>query len=246
MASTNLNIVLSPDDIESISNLETSSTDGCYDVELHSIAANITIVSDSIDSQSILEKSSSTSNESKLSSDESININVESKEELQKIFCYLIDKIEIMETNLRNQSEINEQIKQRNNALGKKYDLLSKINRSLEQEVSFLTDTLYNIECRTIHNEQYSRRENIIISGIPDIINQNHLEGKVLEILRTIGLNSISSYDIAACHRLRKKSKNYPAHTIIRFTNRKNAKFCLYYRDRLQECRNVLKMNLKI
>ena len=202
MASTNLNIVLSPDDIESMSNLETSSTDGY--VELHSIAANITIVSDSIDSinpQSILEKSSSTSNESKLSStpgkssDKSININVESKEERQKIFCYLIDKIEIMETNLRNQSEINEQIKQRNNALENKYDLLSKINRSLEQEVSFLT----------IHNEQYSQHENIIISGIPDIINQNHLEGKVLEILRTIGLNSISSYDIAACHRLRKK-----------------------------------------
>ena len=212
----NLNIVLSPDDIESMSNLETSSTDGCYDVELHSIAANVTIVSDSIDSidsQSILEKSSSTSNESKLSSapgkssDESINNNVESKEELQKIFCYLIDKIEIMETNLRNQSEINEQIKQHNNALENKYDLLLKIYRSLEQEVSFFTDTLYNIECRTIHNKQYSQRENIIISGIPDIINQNHLEGKVLEILRTIGLNSISSYDTAACHRLRKKIK---------------------------------------
>ena len=118
-----------------------------------------------------------------------------------------------------------------------------KINRNLEQDVWFLNETLYNIECRTIHNEQYSQRENIIISGIPDNISQKHLEGKVLEILRTIGLNTITSYDISACHRLRKKSKKYPAHTIVRFTN---ADFCLCYRDRLRECKNVLKMNLCI
>ena len=44
-----------------------------------------------------------------------------------------------------------------------------------------------------IESEQYSRRENLIISGIPESIKQERLELKVLEILETIDCRLIES-----------------------------------------------------
>ena len=103
---------------------------------------------------------------------------------------------------------------------------------------------MYNIDCRVIETEQYSRRENIIISGIPESINQNNLERTVIRILRTIGLK-ITSYEITACHRLKKLNPKYPSRTIVRFTNRRSVDFCLLHRERLAECKPVLRMNLR-
>ena len=102
------------------------------------------------------------------------------------------------------------------------------------------------MDCRIIENNQYARRESIIISGIPDKINQNNLEKNVLNILRSIGLTSLSSYNISACHRLMKKGNDqFPAQTIVRFTNRKIVNFCLNNRERLLELRQYLNMNLR-
>ena len=76
------------------------------------------------------------------------------------------------------------------------------------------------MDCKIIENNQYARRESVIISGIPDNINQNQLEENVLHILRSIGMPTLSSYNITACHRLMKKTNDrYPAQTIVRFTN---------------------------
>ena len=72
---------------------------------------------------------------------------------------------------------------------------------------------MFNLDCRLIENEQYSRRENLIISGIPENVTEDALELKVLQILETIGL-SITSYEIAACHGL--KNINLPfQHTLL-------------------------------
>ena len=50
---------------------------------------------------------------------------------------------------------------------------------------------------------------------IPDNISHNELEQTVLKIFHTIGATDIKSYDIAACHRLPKRSRNkYPANVI--------------------------------
>ena len=43
-----------------------------------------------------------------------------------------------------------------------------------------LEDNFYNFECRAIESEQYSHRENLIISSIPASVNQVALESKVL------------------------------------------------------------------
>ena len=115
----------------------------------------------------------------------------------------------------------------------------------LTRDICNLENELFNIDVRIIESEQYSHRENIIISGIPDMIKQDGLERKVLEILQTIGL-LISSYEIAACHRLRKpRNSQYPAQTIICFTNRKAVDFCLENRNRLLNSRQKINMNLR-
>ena len=57
---------------------------------------------------------------------------------------------------------------------------------------------------------------------------------------------NITSYEITACHRLHKqKNSKFPAKTIVRFTNRKAAEFCLKNRHRLLEMKQELKMNLR-
>ena len=124
---------------------------------------------------------------------------------------------------------------------------LNHNNKQLNTEIDNLYDEIYYMDCRVIENNQYARRESVIISGIPDNIEQRHLEENVLVILRSIGLSSLSSYHISACHRLaKKKNDRYPAQTIVRFTNRKIVHLCLENRNRLLELKNHLKMNLRI
>ena len=118
-------------------------------------------------------------------------------------------------------------------------------NKKLTDEIYYLHREVFDLDCRLIECEQYSRRENIVISGIPNSIPQNQLENKVLDILNTIDCK-VTSYDIAAVHRIGgKKSSKYPTNTIVRFVNRRAAIFCIENRDRLLECRKVLKMNLR-
>ena len=109
-----------------------------------------------------------------------------------------------------------------------------------------LHDELFNLDCRIIQNEQYSRRESLIISGIPDNILHHDLEPTVLKIIKAIGLNNISSYEITACHRLKRNyNDRFPAKCIVRFTNRKAVDFCLMHRERLYEVKDYLEMNLR-
>lgn len=118
-------------------------------------------------------------------------------------------------------------------------------NKKLADEVYDIYDQLYDAETRIIEMEQYNRRQNIIITGIPESINQNKLETTVINIFRSIGLQ-ISSYEIVGCHRLFKsKNSKYPAKTIVRFTNRKAVEFCMLFRKRLIEVKSTIGMNLR-
>ena len=138
----------------------------------------------------------------------------------------------------------------RNNKINKKsldmeINKLKIINNKLLDEIDMIYDHLYKIEKRVIETEQYPRRQNLIITGIPEFITQANLENKVLEIIRSIGM-PISSYEIVACHRLKKvKNSNFPAQTIVRFTNRKVVEYCIYNRDRLRDIKSKIQMNLR-
>ena len=51
--------------------------------------------------------------------------------------------------------------------------------------------------------EQHGRRNNLEITGIPDDVDDQKLEKKVIEILDKINVN-VSSKDVEACHRIGK------------------------------------------
>ena len=91
-----------------------------------------------------------------------------------------------------------------------------------------LEQKLAEFECSTNNLEQYGRGNNIIISGIPDSIDNNQLEESVTGVLTDININVASNY-IDACHRIGKKgSRIGSTKTIICFVNRKHAKQTLY------------------
>ena len=124
-------------------------------------------------------------------------------------------------------------------------NIIKNENKNLTDEVKHIYDQLYDIEIRLIDTEQYNRRQNLIITGIPESIKQNDLELTVIDILRSIGLQ-ISSYEIVGCHRLYKpKNSKYAAKTIVRFINRKATEYCMFYRKRLAEVKSFIGMNLR-
>ena len=119
-------------------------------------------------------------------------------------------------------------------------------NENYDMDFERIYEYLYEMDCRIIQNNQYSRRENLIISGIPNYICQQDLENTVINLLRVFGIKKISSYDIVACHRLKSKNEKYLARTIVRFVNRKLVDYCLSNRDYIVECKQNLKMNLRL
>ena len=103
---------------------------------------------------------------------------------------------------------------------------------------SELDDAWYNI--RYLEKDlnllqQYNRRENIEISNIPDTIENHELDDVVIGILRRIGVDNLESWEIAACHRLKKRKNDQFGNIIIRFINRKRAIQCLKYKKYLKD-----------
>ena len=77
------------------------------------------------------------------------------------------------------------------------------------------------VERDVIDLQQYHRRNNIEISGLPESI--TNIEESVIRIASAVNL-SVKPSDIQACHRLKKKRNSKgPRNVIVRFVNRK---FC--------------------
>ena len=116
----------------------------------------------------------------------------------------------------------------------------------LRDDIDFLFNKFYDLDCRVVECEQYSRRESLIISGIPSTVRDNDLEDTVIEIVNELGWQ-IRPIDICAVHRLGKPSRNsrYPRRVIVRFVNRKVVNFCMENKKRLGELKGVLRMNLR-
>ena len=104
----------------------------------------------------------------------------------------------------------------------------------LKKEIWDLWDKIYYIEKDLAQHQQYSRRQNIEISGIPDYVTDDQLETTVIRILRRIGIDFLESYEIVGCHHLKRINREQPANVIIRFVNRKRAYACLQNRRNLK------------
>ena len=215
--------------------LETESSDNSnstYDSSIPEIAANVLIA----DSSSLSETKSFTED---MINHEDMDLNNEQRE----FFCYLLQKFEFIENELNNEKLNNINLNEKIYNLEIKCRTQGIKLNNVNHELSEIDYDLYEMDCRIIKNDQYSRRDNLIISGIPESVHQKDLQHTVLKILNTIGMR-ISSYEVTACHRLRSKGK-YPSHSIVRFTNRKIVDFCFNNRDRLRECKPTLGMNLR-
>ena len=96
---------------------------------------------------------------------------------------------------------------------------------------------LLRVEKELTATNQYNRRENLIIDGIPADIPQDQLEEVCLQIVHGIGFYQVGSYEVVACHRLKKKVSDPTPPVIIRFVNQKVTDFCMRKRWRLKNLR---------
>ena len=79
-------------------------------------------------------------------------------------------------------------------------------NATLRERCSKLEQRPVVFESSTNDLEQYGRRNDIVISGIPDSADINHLEESVTEMLSDTDVK-VTSNGIEACHRIGKKSR---------------------------------------
>ena len=107
------------------------------------------------------------------------------------------------------------------------------IIKKLQDENAQLKETIANLQHKVIvletaanSVEQYDRRNNIEITGIPDDIEDKNLEHSVIEIFKAADIQ-ISHNDVEDCHRIGKPKGNSKK-TIVRLVNRKYCKQILY------------------
>ena len=103
-------------------------------------------------------------------------------------------------------------------------------NHRLRMKVSNRQNEVMSLEMDGNDLEQYGRRSNLDITGIPDGVSDKNLEEKVIQVLREIQVN-VSSSDIERCHHIGKSKNSSKKTTIVRFVNRKHTKKALINRN---------------
>ena len=108
-------------------------------------------------------------------------------------------------------------------------------NVILRDRCSKLEQRLVEFQCYINNLEQYGKRNNVIISGIPDSLNVNQLKESATEILIDINVN-VAGNDVESCHRIGKKDTRISStKTIICFVNRRHAKQALYNKKKFSQ-----------
>ena len=92
--------------------------------------------------------------------------------------------------------------------------------------------------------EQYSRRNNVEISGIPHEILDNNLEGKVINICKDADIE-IGHISIKGCHQLPLSRNNSGGaeRVIVKFVNRKHSEDMLRLKKIISSCSKVFISN---
>ena len=131
------------------------------------------------------------------------------------------------------------EIQETNNKMLKELHRLKAKHIMSEAKIEENMDYIYFLEREVARLDQYGRRENIEMIGIPNSVKDGDLEVNVLRILHQIGLPRIQHYNIAACHRLNTKDRFGNKNTIVRFINLKDSISCLKNKKNLQFCREL-------
>ena len=119
--------------------------------------------------------------------------------------------------------EVNESIMSIKNTI---IDAIKEENLKLQNNVRKLEDQLLlEIDQKSNNLDQYIRRNNLEIQGIPTNVTDGKLEGKVIDIFSCFGFK-VNGENIKDCHR---HDYANPKNTIVRFFNRK---FCYQALDK--------------
>ena len=129
-------------------------------------------------------------------------------------------------------NEMKTEIAEINSTMKALYDENIRLKATLEVSHN-VTDLLRNqiksLEIQQNKADQYSRRECLEISGIPESITHEDLEKKTIEIFASIGAKVVPG-NIHACHRIGKKGT-----TIIKLVNRKDVQMILSNKKKLKD-----------
>ena len=164
------------------------------------------------------------------SSDKASYLPTDTNSNLEQLNKYIKDvELRVSE----NQIHI-EQIKDSNNT---QFDVIKEVCGEHRESIDWLQDELIRVDKDVTVTNQYNRRQNLIIDGIPNNVRDHQLEHYCIEVIRKLGFqsrtNPLTPYDVVGCHRLKKRPGQSCAPTIIRFTNRKVAEFAMKHRNRL-------------
>ena len=103
--------------------------------------------------------------------------------------------------------------------------------KSLEDKVTRLEENLNRLD-------QYGRRNNIVLSGIPECVAGNTLEATVASVLADVDV-AVDSNALETCHRFGRPERTTKSRkTIDRFRNRKYCKKGLLNREKLAKLDN--------
>lgn len=155
------------------------------------------------------------------------------KNEITKLTENITTKFSTVETSLielkQGQSELTKAL----DFFSSKFDELNKTvhdlkseNRELKKDNGVLKDRVGGLETRLNELDQYHRRVNLEIAGVPEVQGENVKE-IVAKVIQHVAPNhaNVSPTDIDVCHRMGKKSEaagNPPPRAIIvRFTTRR-------------------------
>ena len=135
--------------------------------------------------------------------------------------------------------EVTEEIttlKQDLSAVKKANTLLKRRVSDLEDYADQSDEQIFTLEKRMNKLEQYTRKENIEISGIADDVSPENLDKTVVELLDNMDVHIVAK-DIEACHKLPDVQK--PNNIIVRFSNRKIAVDCLRKKKLLKDSTDI-------
>ena len=108
--------------------------------------------------------------------------------------------------------------------------MLNKIS-DLVKENNVLYDEIEDLKIELAELNQYGRRENIEICGIPEKIDHK-LEEHIITVLKSVGV-TVNSYQIQGVHRIGKKTPSRPRNVVVRFINRKHSFSALKNKSKL-------------
>ena len=137
-------------------------------------------------------------------------------------------------------------LKSTSNQFSRKNDELSHRIETLETDIVELSKELEETSRVAYSTDQYIRRNNIELSGIPHQFD-NNLDEVCISLINSILEEpgkpggdecDISIHDIEGCHRLPTKNKDGTKNTIVRFTNRKICEDVLINKRRLKDIKN--------